>query len=228
MKVTALLLSALVLAPACGRIDYDADGAANGADTTSPTSAVVGSKAPDFTLVDVDGNSHRLSDYTADGKVVVLEWFNPDCPITRTYHDSSRPTYSREISMASAYGTLTSMDALKDDGIVWLAVNSGHAGNKSGGAERNKKAQADYAVPYPILIDESGDVGRMYDAKTTPHMFVITPDGVLIYDGAIDDGASASPGTKNYVLEAVEAHVAGRTVSNAKTEPFGCSVKYGS
>ncbi len=228
MQAYALTLSALALFAGCGQIDYDADDTGTTANAVPATSAIVGSKAPDFTLTDVDGKVHTLSEYTAAGQIVVLEWFNPDCPITRTYHDTKRDTFSPEISMASTFRSLSALDELKQQGITWLAVNSGHPGRQGAGLERNRKARTDYAVPYPILIDEAGDVGRLYEAKTTPHMFVITADGVLIYDGAIDDGRSAGPGEKNYVLEAVKAHVAGRKVATGKTEPFGCGVKYGS
>jgi peroxiredoxin len=176
--------------------------------------AKVGAPAPDFTLTDTDGKTHALAKYVESGKIVVLEWFNPDCPFVKKHHEKNK-------TMANTFG------AYKGKDVVWLAINSGAAGKQGNGLERNQKARADYGVPYPILLDETGSVGRLYGAKTTPHMFVIQ-GGTLVYAGAIDDNASAGTlGETNYVANAVDAVLAGKAVEMADTKSYGCSVKYG-
>lgn len=202
--VAPLLLAAGVLGLA---------GEAPAADPPKP--AEVGAKAPDFTLTDTDGKEHRLSQYTAEGKTVVLEWFNPNCPFVRRHHE-------KEKTMERLF------DANKGKGVVWLAINSGAPGNQGAGRERNIKAKQDLKLEYPILLDEAGAVGRMYGAKTTPNMFVINKDGVLVYAGAIDDnprGSKENP--TNYVGLALGACMSGQPVATARTDSYGCSVKYG-
>lgn len=180
-----------------------------------PKAPEIGSKAPDFTLTDTDGKEHRLSQYTAEGKTVVLEWFNPDCPFVRRHHE-------KEKTMERLFA------ANKGKGVVWLAINSGAPGNQGAGRERNIKAKQDLKLEYPILLDEAGVVGRMYGAKTTPSMFVINTKGILVYAGAIDDnprGSKEDP--TNYVGLALGACASGQPVATARTDSYGCSVKYG-
>jgi len=178
------------------------------------TPAAVGDKAPDFKLTDTDGVEHSLAKYLAEGQVVVLEWFNPDCPFIIKHHKTNR-------TMDETYATL------KHKGVVWLAVNSGAAGKQGAGLERNKKAREEYRMTFPVLLDETGAVGRAYGAKTTPHMFIVGKDGKLAYSGAIDDNASPTEyGTRNYIISALRGVLDGRAVPEPVTKPYGCSVKY--
>lgn len=177
---------------------------------------VVGQPAPDFTGTDTNGKTHKLSDLK--GKTVVLEWTNPGCPFVVKHYDSG----NMQKLQADA--------AAKD--VVWLSINSGAEGKEghqtaeAGNAyiaEKNGKAAA-------LIIDSSGEIGKLYDAKTTPHMFVINKEGVLVYDGAIDSDDSFKPetiaGATNYVSAALAALEGGTAVEPSKTKPYGCSVKY--
>jgi peroxiredoxin len=179
--------------------------------------AAVGQPAPDFTLADLDGRPVQLSSYK--GKVVVLEWFNPGCPFVKKSH---------------------SVGSLKDaarrhtaSGVVWLAINSAAAGKQGHGAAANREGAAQFGVAHPILLDETGAVGKKYGATNTPHMFVIDARGTLVYRGAIDnspdgEGQSAPDGKLvSYVDEALGAVAAGKPVGTAETKAYGCSVKYG-
>ena len=171
--------------------------------------AEVGKKAPDFELTDTSGETHKLSDYR--GKIVVLEWTNQGCPYVQRHYDAD--------TMPKTY------EALGKDKIAWLAVESTHNRKKKEGADWKKKEGFDY----PLLLDKSGEVGKSYGAKTTPHMYVIDKEGVLQYAGAIDDaprGEKEDP--TNYVEKAVSALQAGKTPETRTTKPYGCSVKYGS
>jgi peroxiredoxin len=177
------------------------------------TGAEVGKPAPDFTLTDTDGKVHHLADYK--GKTVVLEWFNPDCPFVKKHHEKNK-------TMSATYSKFAG------DELVWLAVNSGASGKQGHGLERNRKAREDYGVAYPVLLDESGLVGRLYGAKTTPHMYVIDASGALLYKGAIDD--NSSPGTlgeTNYVMNCLATLAESGTPEPMETKSYGCSVKYG-
>ncbi len=174
---------------------------------------VLGQAAPAFTLTDTDGASHSLSDYA--GKTVVLEWFNPDCPFVVYAHGKNGPLRSQP-------------GRVVDENTVWIAINSGAPGRQGHGLERNKKARVDYAMDYPVLIDEDGAVGHLYGAKTTPHMFVINPAGELIYAGGLDD-APMGRGTKaatNYVDACLAEQAAGKPVTTPDAKAYGCSVKY--
>lgn len=174
----------------------------------------IGAMAPDFTLPDTDGKEHKLSDYTKAGKTVVIEWFNPDCPFIKKHH-------VKNMSMVDLY------NEQKSKNVVWLAINSGAPGKQGAGLERNKQAKAEYKMEYPILLDETGAVGKMYGAKTTPHMFVIAPDGKLIYKGAFDsDKSPETVGATVYVRTAVEQFASGGKIDPAETTSYGCSVKY--
>jgi len=191
-----------------------ATGAAPAPAATATTGVKPGDVAPDFTLKDLDGVEHTLSRYLAEGKIVVLEWFNPDCPFIVKHHKLHQ-------TMNDTYATLN------HKGMVWLAINSGAPGKQGAGLERNKKAQAEYAMPFPLLLDEAGTVGRDYGAKTTPHMFIVGKDGKVAYTGAIDnDNSPTVPGKRNYVISALRALMDGREVPEPVTKPYGCSVKY--
>lgn len=178
----------------------------------SAEAAQVGSPPPLFTLTDLNGRKHQLSEYLEDGKTVVLEWFNPDCPFVKKHH--------------LHHHTMTDTRAANPD-VVWLAINSGAPGKQGYGVEHNKEAAKEYGMDYPMLLDETGYVGRAYGAKTTPHMFVIAK-GVIRYAGAIDDNPSPKElGKRNHVAEALKELAAGKEVSVKETKSYGCSVKYG-
>jgi len=167
------------------------------------------SKAPEFTLKNFDGKEVSLSDYT--GKIVVLEWFNYECPFV-IYHYEKVTTM---VELANKY---------KDKDVVWLAVNS----TKHLTTEKNKNFAENYKLSYPILDDRSGKVGRAYSAKTTPHMFIINTKGNIVYDGAIDNSPMGrkKEGVINYVDKALAELTGGKAISTPKTKPYGCSVKY--
>lgn len=181
----------------------------------APGSAKVGAKAPDFTLTDLEGNEHSLSDFTGDDKVVVLEWFNAGCPFVKRHYREDTMTMNK---LADKY---------RDDGVVWLRINSGAPGKQGTGLEFNKQVKADWKIADPILLDESGVVGKAYNAKNTPAMAVIGKDGTLMYWGAIDDDARGrKDNPTNYVDQALTQVLAGETVTTATTKPYGCGVKY--
>lgn len=180
--------------------------------------AEIGKPAPDFTLPGLDGKLVQLSSHL--GKTVVLEWFNPECPFVVRAHTKG--------SLVDAAQRHTA------DGIVWLAVNSAAAGKQGHGVEVNQSAVERFKLGHPLLLDESGEVGKAYGATNTPHMYVIDPKGSLVYRGAIDnspDGEQESPeGGKlvRYVDAALADLAAGREVQTADTKAYGCSVKYAS
>jgi peroxiredoxin len=180
--------------------------------------AAPGQAAPDFALPDLDGKLVRLSDFR--GKLVVLEWFNPECPFVRASHFKG-----------SLVGLAQRMTAR---GVVWLAINSGAPGKQGAGVDKSRAGKAAFHLDHPVLIDESGKTGHAYGATNTPHIYVIGKDGVLAYKGAIDnspDGEGLSPQGEagklvNYAESAVESILAGRPVSPRETRAYGCSVKY--
>jgi peroxiredoxin len=179
-------------------------------------SAVPGAPAPDFTLKGDDGADHTLS--KLKGKYVVLEWYNKDCPFVKRQ-----------------YGT-KNMQALQkryaDKGVVWFEIatsaegKQGHLSAKAAAAARKKFGINSTA----ILLDSKGQVGRLYSAKTTPHMYVIDPAGNVIYMGALDDLPSTDwsdiKNAHNYVAAALDSSMAGQPVAKPVTTPYGCSVKY--
>ena len=176
----------------------------------------IGLPAPEFALKDLDGKVHKLSDYR--GKTVVLEWFNPGCPYVVTAH-----TKGSLVDLAQKQSK---------DGVVWLAVNSGAPGKQGHGVETNRAAAKAWSMAYPILVDESGSVGKAYGATNTPHMFVVSKDGTLVYKGAIDNSPDAERGSPQggvlveYVSATVEDLAAGRPVRTPQTRAYGCGVKY--
>ncbi len=171
---------------------------------------LVGKQATDFTLTDTEGKEHTLSTYLNDGKIVVLEWFNPTCPYVVKHHE----VHSTMSDLADKYA---------DRGVVWLAVNSGPRDT----AEGSQKAREKWSIDYPILMDGEGDVGKAYGSKNTPTMYVIDKEGVIQYVGAIDNNRDAKTlGDVNYVEQALEAVLAGSNVETAYAKPYGCNVKY--
>jgi peroxiredoxin len=216
------LLATLVLAAtACGRPSSSSEPTTTASlpATTAPaamTKAVVGVAAPDFTLTGIDGHAVTLSSFK--GKTVVLEWFNPGCPFVRKAH---------------TVGSLKDAAArAQAQGVVWLAVNSSAPGKQGSGAEANAKIASEYGMTHPILLDEDGRVGRAYGATNTPNMYVIDPQGTLVYRGAIDnspDGEGQSPTEGklvSYVDEALAAVKAHQPVKVPETKAYGCGVKY--
>lgn len=186
-------------------------GPAQGAEPAS-----VGKPAPDFTLPDLDGEAVKLSQFK--GKTVVLEWFNPECPFVKKSH-----TVGSLVGLAKKHA---------DQGVVWLAINSGAPGKQGHGEEVNRQSLASFKLEHPLLLDEAGTVGKLYGAKHTPHMFVIDAQGTLVYRGAIDnspDAEGASPeGGKlvNYVEQALARVSLGKKPETAETDAYGCGVKY--
>ncbi|MBC7428567.1 MAG: redoxin domain-containing protein [Bacteriovorax sp.] len=174
------------------------------------------SAAPDFKLKDIQGKEHNLSDFK--GKWVVLEWFNKDCPFIRKHYDSN--------NMQTLQAKYTAM------GVVWLSVKSSAKGSQGYelGPDSVKTVERLKAHPSYVLMDDKGVVGRMYGAKTTPHMFVISPEQKVAYSGAIDDNDSSDPATtkaaKNYVAAALDSGMSGKVIAVAATKPYGCGVKY--
>ena len=178
--------------------------------------AVVGEQAPDFTLTDVTGTAYTLSEVLAEDGVnaVVLEWFNPDCPFVKKHHEHN-------LTMKNLAGKF------EGKGVRWFAINSGAEGKQGAGLNRNKTAVTEYGVEYPILLDSYGEVGHLYEARTTPHMFVIDGEGVLVYAGGIDNNPSIRTlGDVNYVEAALGAVLAGKPVETPTSRSYGCSVKY--
>ncbi len=179
-------------------------------------SAEVGAPAPAFTATDSNGKSHTLAQYK--GKYVVLEWLNYDCPFVKKHYGAK--------NMQALQKTYTGK------GVVWLSVISSGKGQQGNfPAEKiNQMSTERGASPSAILLDSKGEMGRSYGAKTTPHMFVIDPQGRLVYVGAIDDRPTSDAqdiaGAKNYVAMALDESMAGKPVSVASTKSYGCGVHY--
>jgi AhpC/TSA family len=176
----------------------------------------VGQPAPAFSAVDSEGKTRRLEDFR--GKTVVLEWTNADCPYTRKHYTS---------------GNMQSLQTLAHDrGVVWLTVISSAPGKQGyvDGAGADALSRSRHAVPAAVLLDSSGSVGRLYHAKTTPHLFVIDGSGELRYMGGIDSIATADVAdiqmAEPYLKEAMLAVADNKPVAHAVTRPYGCSVKY--
>jgi len=179
--------------------------------------ASIGKMAPSFELKGADGKPHNLKEYLGQGKTVVLEWWNYKCPFVKKHYESNNMQKLQKKYAAN---------------VVWLTINSS-AKNKQGHVSGNeaKKLLADMgAKPTEVLLDHNGKVGRLYAAKTTPHMYIINPEGMLIYKGAIDSNSSANkadiPASTNYVDQALDSHLKGKPIKVATSKPYGCSVKY--
>lgn len=183
---------------------------------TMAHAAKVGDAAPSFAVQDSQGKQRALGDFK--GKYVVLEWHNEGCPFVKKHYDTGNMQRLQK--------------EWEDKGVVWLTVISSAPG-KEGFADA-KAANADmekhHAAPTAVLLDPKGEMGKAYGAKTTPHMFVIGPDGKLIYNGAIDDKTgtqqSEVSAAHNYVSGALTQAMAGQPVTHASTQPYGCGVKY--
>ena len=177
----------------------------------------VGQAAPDFSLSDVDGRPVSLADFR--GKTVVLEWNNPECPTVMKHYDSGNMQKTQAAAAA--------------DGVVWLTINSSAEGNQGymTAAEAKKLSAGQQTRRTAYLLDPTGQVGRSYGAKTTPHMYVVNSAGTLVYNGGIDDKPTQDPadiaGARNHVLAALGELKAGKPVSVPASKPYGCSVKYG-
>jgi AhpC/TSA family len=184
---------------------------------TGARAAEVGQPAPDFSLTDINGVTHRLSDYR--GKLVVLEWVNPECPIVGKH-------YIKSHNIPGLQQTYT------EKGVVWLSINSAAPGNEGDFDPAQAKAwlQRVGAAPTAYFRDQNGSVGHLYGAKATPHLFIIDREGTLVYQGGIDSIASSDPDdiarATNYVNAAMADLAAGRPVAQSSTRPYGCSVKY--
>ena len=175
-------------------------------------SVAVGQAAPAFSLQDLDGNTVSLADQK--GKVVVLEWINPNCPVSDRHAKEQ---------------TMTDVVAKHGD-VVWLAINSTNPDSRDFvEPAEHKEWAAERGIDYTILYDRTGDIGRAYGARTTPHMYIVDEAGKLAYNGAIDDdppGRKGKAERNNYVHAGLTAHAGGQAIEPATTKPYGCSVKY--
>lgn len=177
---------------------------------------VVGAPAPAFTAVDTSGKARSLTEFK--GKTVILEWTNDGCPYVKKHYGAGNMQKLQQNATKA--------------GHVWLSIISsapGKQGHVSGG-EADVLTRTRGAEPTAVLLDPKGDVGRLYEAQTTPHMFVIDKAGILRYMGAIDDQPSTDASTiakaRNYVREALSALTSGQKIAETATDPYGCSVKY--
>ena len=175
-----------------------------------------GQSATDFALPDIGGRPHKLSELR--GKYVVLEWFNSECPFVQKHYESG--------NMQALQRQYTAK------GVVWLAINSTNPAHSNFRDEaRSAQIMRDWKMnPTALMLDKDGKVGQAYGARTTPHMFVIDPQGKIIYAGAIDDRPSTRaedpPAANNYVRAALTQATGGMPVTTAATTPYGCSIKY--
>lgn len=180
------------------------------------TSVKTGQQAPDFEFTDTYGATHKLSDF--QGNPVVLEWSNHGCPFVIKHYESGNMQKLQEMAIA--------------DNVTWLTIVSSAEGKQgfttADGA--NQIVEEQKASPTYKTLDPSGTIGHLYGAKTTPHMFVIDKDGILVYQGAIDDNnshkISAVEGAHNYVIAALESLKNGTEIKVQETQPYGCGVKY--
>ncbi len=173
----------------------------------------IGKPAPNFPATDSNGKAFNLSDYK--GKIVVLEWTNDGCPYVVGHYQGHMQSLQKKFTK---------------EGVVWISVISSKPGSQgyADGARANELTKSREAAPTRVVLDPSGVIGKQYDAKTTPHMFVIDASGVLRYDGAIDATPRATDRKieDSYVAQAIEAIKAGKEVATTKTKPYGCNVKY--
>ena len=182
---------------------------------TAAASAAVGQQAPAFTVTDLAGKPVKLEDYK--GKTVVLEWTNFGCPFVMKHYNS---------------GNMQALQKKYSSDVVWLAVNSTNKSHSdyTEPTKLTQQLQGFGSQPAKYLMDEPGSMGLAYGAKTTPHMYIIDPQGKVVYNGAIDDKRSTNPAdvktSKNYVVAALDELKAGKPVSVASTAPYGCTIKY--
>ena len=179
-------------------------------------SPAVGSAAPDFSVTDSKNRPQSISQYK--GKHIVLEWFNPECPFVKKHYGGGNMQKLQE--------------EFTGKGVVWLSVDSsapGKEGNLT--PEQAEKKMSEWKTHQTaLLLDSDAKAARAYSAKNTPHMFVINPEGKIIYEGAIDSKATPNPGdipsSTNYVKAALDESMAGKPVTTPSSRPYGCSVKY--
>jgi hypothetical protein len=171
-----------------------------------------GQVAPSFSLPDLDGHPVSLESYR--GKTVVLEWFNPGCPFVKYAHESSV--------------ALATMAADRSDDVTWLAINSGAPGKQGEGVALNREAAALWKMTHKVLMDPEGIAGQAYGARTTPHMYIVDTEGMVVYAGALDNAPMGRNDSThiNYIEKALDDLKAGRAVQTPQTKPYGCSVKY--
>jgi hypothetical protein len=175
-----------------------------------------GDYAPNFQELDSNGQTRRLSEFK--GKTIILEWHNNGCPYVKKHYESGN---MQELIRYA-----------KSKGFVWLTVISSAPGKQGHvtGAEANEYARAQSAEPSAILLDEDGSMGKSFEAVTTPHMYIISPEGIILYNGAIDDKNSTDkkdiPKSKNYIRTAIDELLGKKQLSISTTKPYGCSVKY--
>ncbi len=178
--------------------------------------AEIGEAAPDFTLKCSNGKEHSLSDYK--GKFVVLEWVNHGCPFVKKFYEPG------EMQRLQKEYT--------EQGVIWLTMNSSAPGKQGHmtAEDANRSIEEKDAHPTAILLDHDGRVGKSFDARVTPHMYVIDPDGILIYNGAIDSNPSRRSSdiasAENYVVSALAAAMSGEEVATPRTRAYGCGMKY--
>jgi hypothetical protein len=178
--------------------------------------ATTGQNAPNFTLTDTQGKTVQLSDFK--GKYIVLEWTNPECPFVRNHYNTRNMQ--------------TLQESWGPRGVVWLAIDSSNRSSWDymAPAKLGEWMQTRGAAQKAVLVDPDSAVARLYQAKTTPHMFVISPEGTIVYAGAIDDRPSTRPEdpavAHNYVRAALSEATAGKPVTTAASTPYGCSIKY--
>jgi len=214
LVVMAVVLSACKEKPSSSRAAESVTRTARQAEPTvakpdlTPDAVGQAAKTLDFALTDHNGKQVKLSDYA--GKIVVLEWLNYDCPFVKPHYE------------AGTFANLAKKYAGKD--VVWLAVNS----TEYADIKANKAWAQKYKLPYPILDDHSGKVGRLFGATNTPHIFIIDKAGKIAYEGAIDNAPLGKVEGEyvNYVDNALAELTAGKSVSLNKTKPYGCTVKY--
>lgn len=176
----------------------------------------IGQPAPEIEATDIEGKTFKLSDHK--GKTIVLEWSNHDCPFVRKHYDSGNMQQVQKTA--------------RTQGVEWVTIVSsaegrqGHVSAQEAAAIVKDKG----ASISTKILDPSGLIGKAYDAKTTPHMFIVNPEGILVYAGAIDDNSSPNPatikGAQNYILAALDDLKSGNEIRTAQTQPYGCSVKY--
>lgn len=216
-----LCLAALLALSACQPEPTPVDGspadvAPEAVEALADAAPTPGAPAPDFTLVDTRGTEHSLADFR--GRTVVLEWLNYDCPFVGKHYGSG--------NMPALQERFTGED------VVWLSVVSSAPGEQGHfePAAMDARTAAEGGRPTAVLLDPTGRVGRLYDAQTTPHMFVIDADGTVVYNGAIDDKPTTDQAdvetAQNYVVPAIAAAAAGQLADPSRTQPYGCSVKY--
>jgi peroxiredoxin len=202
-----LICGAVIAQPADPKHDHKHDGKEHAA-----AGLKLGEVAPTFSAMDTDGKKIDLADLK--GKVVVLQWYNPECPAVKQHYEDGANTFN------------AMYDTYHAKGVEFIAINSGAKGMQGNGADLNATSKKNWKIAYPIVMDEAGTIGKSYSATNTPHMYIINAEGKLAYMGAIDNGTFGKNGDKNYVAMALDEILKGTTVTTPETKAYGCSVKY--